>query len=122
MAEDSKASRRSENAFVAKVVTDPANPPDLARLHGYRGASSEAGHTRLYADADLSAWTDIPEGDVVYEAPVPAEVDPLGAVIVWIKRDAKIQTKTKSGSGAMFAPQPLAPTITQVTAPTVTPP
>ncbi len=85
----SEARRQGEN-FVAKLVPDPASPPDLMRLAGYRGASSQEGHVRLYGNPELSIYWDIPEGDVVYEQPVPADVDPLGAVTLWVKRDSKI--------------------------------
>jgi len=115
---------RRQDSFISKVVADPANPPQLIRLGGYKGASSEAGHVRLYANAELSFYSDIPEGDVLYETPVPADTDPLGGVFLFVKRDSKIissQSKQESqpsgggtepmnpyypyGFGAQAAPQ-----------------
>jgi hypothetical protein len=87
-AESKKPNRPGD--FISKVVTDPANPPELMRLSGYRGASSEAGHTRLYANPELSVYWDIPEADVLHEQAVPPDTDPLGSVTLWVKRDSKI--------------------------------
>ncbi|MBS1854230.1 MAG: hypothetical protein JST11_02610 [Acidobacteria bacterium] len=101
-----EARRPAEN-FVAKLVPDPASPPDLARLAGYRGASSMEGHVRLYANAELSLYWDIPEADVLHEQPVPADTDPLGAVVLWIKRDSKVVSnlsqQTQGGQPTMNA-------------------
>jgi len=100
------ARRHGEN-FVAKLVPDPAKPPDLMRLAGYRGASSQAGYVRLYANPELSIWFDIPEGDILYEQPVPTDVDPLGAVALWVKRDSKmISSLTQQAQGGQ---QPMSP-------------
>ncbi len=117
-------SGRRHDTFISKIVADPANPPQLIRLGGYKGASSEAGHVRLYANPELSFYSDIPEGDILYETPVPADADPLGAVVLFVKRDSKIissQSKQESqsvgggseamtpyypyGQGAQAAPQ-----------------
>jgi hypothetical protein len=55
---ESKKSEASRKAapFVSKIVTDPADPPNLLRLTGYRGASSEKDHIRLYANSELSGY------------------------------------------------------------------
>ena len=93
--EDSKkSSRRPANAFIAKVVSDPAKPPNLMRLVGYVGASPEAGSVRLYANSELTGYWDIPEADIVHELAVPEESDPLGSVMVWIKADSKVTYNT----------------------------
>jgi len=100
------AARRTDvNPFIGKVAPDPANPQPLVRLTGYRGASSEAGHTRLYLDANISGYVDIPDADVVHELPVPHEVDPLGAVSLWVKQNSKLNfhaSKTTGGDPSMF--------------------
>lgn len=133
------AARRTDiNPFIGKVAPDPAHPQPLMRLTGYRGASSEAGHTRLYLDANISGYVDIPDADIVHELPVPHEVDPLGAVSLWVKQNSKLNfqaSKSVGGDPSMFgqygmpggqaaAPQnvgatgfPTQPTFTQ---PTVT--
>jgi hypothetical protein len=83
------STRKPVDNFVSKIVTDPATPPELTRVTGYPGASTEDGHTRLYLNPELSAYLDIPEADIVYEQSVPNTTDPLGAVIWWIKQDSK---------------------------------
>ena len=97
---EAKKHEPSEHAFTGKAVPDPANPRPLLRITGYRGASSEAGHVRLYLDAEISSYIDIPEADVVYQLATPAETDPLGAVTLWVKRDAKLSFKTTNQGGA----------------------
>src|SRR4051812_7815111 len=99
------ATRRTDNAFIGKVVPDPANPVALMRLTGYRGPSSDAGHTRLYFDSSISSYADIPDADIVHELPVPPEADPLGAVSLWIKRNSKLNiqaSKQPGGEAPMF--------------------
>lgn len=118
--------RRQADNFVAKLVPDPANPPDLIRLSGYRGASSQEGCIRLYGNPELSIYWDIPEGDVLYEQAVPHDADPLGAVVMWIKRDSKLTSNlsqpAQGGQPDMFpgytgaAAAPQGPNI-QLTAP-----
>src|SRR5258705_6384584 len=99
------ATRRTEGSFIGKAVPDPANPQPLMRLTGYRGASSEAGQTRLYLDSSISSYVDIPDADIVYELPVPTEADPLGAVNLWVKRNSKLNfqaSKQQGGEPSMF--------------------
>jgi hypothetical protein len=72
--------------FVARIVKDPKNPPDILVLTGYVGASSEEAHTRLYFDPGLSNYVEIPNDAILHTE--PAGEGGLGAVYVWIKRDA----------------------------------
>src|ERR1051325_7714549 len=90
--------------FAARAVPDPANPQPLTRLTGYRGQSSEAGSVRLYLDANISSYVDIPEGDIAFELPVPHETEPLGAVTLWIKQDSnlKFQSTSQQGGQSMY--------------------
>src|SRR5258706_11800163 len=96
--------RHPADNFVSKLVPDPANPPDVIRLTGYPGASSQEGHIRLYANPELTTYWDIPEADVLYEKPVSPTVDPLGAVTLWIKRDSAIVSHAgkQGGDQAMY--------------------
>jgi hypothetical protein len=72
--------------FIAKIVKDPKNPPETLLLTGYLGASSEDGHTRLYFDAGLANYVEIPSDAILNTE--PSGDDGLGASYVWIKRDA----------------------------------
>jgi len=105
--------RKQGDNFVAKLVPDPAKPPDLIRLTGYRGASNQEGSVRLYGNAELSIYWDIPEGDVLYEQPVPSDADPLGAVTLWIKRDSKIvSNQSQQAQGGQQSMYTYPPTVT----------
>jgi hypothetical protein len=75
--------------FVAGIVKDPANPPQTTLLTGYVGASSEPGHTRLYFDAGLSSYVEIPDDAILHRQDVD---DPsgLGGTHLWVRRDAEL--------------------------------
>ena len=77
--------------FVGGVVSDPAAPPDSLLLLGYLGASSEAGHTRLYFDPQLTQYVEIPDDAILHvETPPEESTDPLRATWVWVHRDAAV--------------------------------
>lgn len=83
--EKNRVPREPASGFVGRLVPDPASPPELTMLVGYPGASAEDGQVRLYASPDLSRWWEIPQNEVLHRQNVPN--DPLGAEIVWIRRD-----------------------------------
>jgi hypothetical protein len=68
-------------------------------LTGWFGDSPDNGYRRLYTDADLSNYIDIPEDAVLYTEPV-RDAQPTGCVLVWIKRDAAVK---QGGSAASRA-------------------
>ncbi len=72
--------------FIAKIVKDPKNPPETLMLSGFIGASSEENHSRLYFDAGLGSYVEIPNDAILHTE--PAGDEGLGASYVWIKRDA----------------------------------
>src|SRR4051794_12521678 len=86
--EDANGPRMDE--FINRLVPDPANPPNTILLSGFLGASSEDGHTRLYFDAQLSSYVEIPNEGILHSQPMPAEQSPLGGSYVWIQRDAEL--------------------------------
>ncbi|HYE14606.1 MAG TPA: hypothetical protein VD968_09220, partial [Pyrinomonadaceae bacterium] len=63
--------------FVARIVRDPNDPPDLLLLSGYLGSSSEEGHVRLYLNEELSRYVEIPEGAIRHTQEIPPEQSPL---------------------------------------------
>src|SRR5215831_3706359 len=75
----------------SKIVTDPANPPDAVLLVGIQGASSEAGHTRLYFDPQFSNYIDIPDNALLHSQDIPADQSPFGQSYVWVKREALLK-------------------------------
>ena len=76
--------------FVSEVVKDPKTPVETLLLHGYVGESSEAGHTRLYFDPQLSSYAELPDDAILHSQEIPAAESPLGGTYVWIKRDAQV--------------------------------
>lgn len=91
-------------AFVAALIKDPADIPDLMMLVGYPGASAEEGHTRLYQNAELSHYYDIPDEAILHRTPAGAEADPLDTTYMWVKRDAAIlrRHRAQGVQGAAF--------------------
>src|SRR5437899_1058284 len=84
-----KTRTRKDN-FISKIVKDPASPPKTILLRGYLGDSSEEGHTRLYLDAQLNNYVEIPDDAILHEEDVPKDQSPLGETYVWIKQDAQV--------------------------------
>jgi hypothetical protein len=76
--------------FVRRIVTDPTNVPDVMRLYGYPGPSSEEGHDRLYLTPDLSSYVEVPRDAILHRMTVPPERDPNGAVVLWVRRNATL--------------------------------
>jgi hypothetical protein len=71
------------------------------RLYGYRGASSEENHDRHYLDADLSHYVEVPRSAILHRMAVPAEQDPNGAVVLWVRRDAALIYKSAPAAQAL---------------------
>src|SRR2546425_2658459 len=84
-----KTRTRKDN-FISKIVKDPASPPKTILLRGYLGDSSEEGHTRLYLDAQLNNYVEIPDDAILHEEDVAKDQSPLGETYVWIKQDAQV--------------------------------
>jgi len=84
--------------FVSKLVSDPNRPPDTILLCGFLGASSEEQHTRIYFDAQLTNYVELPNDAILHTAPLPPEQSQLGGSYVWIKQDAQITFGKPSGT------------------------
>src|SRR5262245_50445223 len=87
--------------FVGSIVTDPKNVPDVMRLYGYPGASSEEGHERLYLSPDLTNYVEVPRTAERRGVAVRADQDPHGAVCWWVKKDAALIYKMAPAAQAM---------------------
>lgn len=90
-----------DGSFVARIVEDPANVPDVMLLYGYPGASSEEGHERLYLSADLGAYVEIPAAAILHRAAAPREQDPHGGTTLWVRRDAALIQKLAPAAQAL---------------------
>jgi hypothetical protein len=97
--EEPRAEREAE--FVRQIVTDPRNVPDVMRLYGYPGASSEEHHDRLYLNADLSQYVEVPTNAILHRMAVPTEQDPNGAVVLWVRQDAALVYKSAPAAQAL---------------------
>jgi hypothetical protein len=71
------------------------------RLYGYPGASSEENHNRLYLSPDLSQYVEVPTGALLHRMTVPADQDPNGAVVLWVRRDAALIYKSAPAAQAL---------------------
>ena len=76
--------------FVARLVSDPASPPETTLLSGYPGASDEEGHTRIYFDPELSDYVDVPDGDILHTEAGGGDGGALEPSLVWIRRGAQV--------------------------------
>ena len=76
--------------FTAKVVTDPAKPQGTVLIQGFLGASSEADHTRVYADISLESYVDVANADIVHVEALPKDQSPLGGSYLWVKKEADV--------------------------------
>jgi len=94
---DDKTSRNAD--FIGRVVGDPANPPETRMLSGWFGDAAEKGYRRLYTEAELTSYVDIPDDAILYTEPI-RDSQPAGAVLVWIKRDAELKPGGSAASRA----------------------
>jgi hypothetical protein len=101
MAQSQRPERDGEAEFVRQVVTDPRNVPDVMRLYGYLGASSEENHERLYLNPDLSVYVEVPTGAVLHRVAASAEQDPNRGVTLWVRRDAALIYKSAPAAQAL---------------------
>jgi hypothetical protein len=101
MAQSERAGRDGEAEFVRRIVTDPRNVPDVMRLYGYLGASSEENHERLYLNPDLSVYVEVPTGTILHRVTASAEQDPNRGVTLWVRRDAALIYKSSPAAQAL---------------------
>ena len=74
--------------LVAKLVADPAAPPDLTLLNGYLGRSTDDACIRLYRSPTLNVWQDIPTDQIKHRLTIdPNPSCPLGELLVWMSRE-----------------------------------
>lgn len=105
---NAKEAGRAE--FIARLVKDPKQPPETLLLTGFLGDAADREYTRLYFDAELNDYVDIPTGAILHTQELPREESPLGESLVWIQREATLlhsraggeQTKAKFLEGPLF--------------------
>jgi hypothetical protein len=102
MAENEPQSKLHFDDFIPAVQPDPAKPEPSVMIAGYVGHGAE-GHVRIFPDATLNTWYDVPEADVIHSLPI-ADAK-LGGSYVWVRASAAI----KPGSAAVGAGTAAAP-------------
>ena len=91
MADDDDDDDTPRNAdFIEKVVSDAKDPPETRLLTGWLGDAADEGYRRLYTNAELSSYIDIPVDAILHSEPI-RDAQPPGAVFVWIRRDADLK-------------------------------
>lgn len=89
--------KSKEPSWVDRLVPDPISPPRLQVLSGYRGRAAAEGAVRLYLQADLASWVDLPGDAVVHES---ESTDALGLprAWLWLAGDTPLQTGSLAGA------------------------
>ena len=76
------------DAFVKAVRPDPKSTENTVYLEGFIGESSIPNHFRLYSDASLNDFVEIPTDAVIHSIAHSKEESPLGGSKLWVKQDA----------------------------------
>ncbi len=97
-----------EDPLVAALLPDPGKlPVNAAVLRGFVGKSLKEGSWRLYLDAELTEYVEIPEAEILYARELPDG----GGTAVWVPgtlrldrvRMAATQIQAEFLSGAITA-------------------
>jgi hypothetical protein len=76
-----------QDAFVAKVAKHPTRS---LLFKGFVGKAKQAGYTRIYSDAELTDYVDVPTNAILHSQPASAQDSPLGGSYLWVKSEAII--------------------------------
>ena len=87
--------RLKEDPHVAALVPDPsAGPPDTTALHGYVGKSTRANCWRLYLDATLASYVELPEDDILHHRQIADD----GGTLVWVPKSLELKVTRVSST------------------------
>jgi hypothetical protein len=93
---DEKKSLKADK-LIQKLVSDPANPPDVTVIKGFLGESHRPGYWRLYLSPDLKSYVEIVESDILHSQEVSENQSALGGTLLWVKKGASLEhTRTVS--------------------------
>ena len=79
---------RKPSGFIAALVKDPNNPPEVVEITGYIGDAAEEGRTRIYLDTTLQNYVEVDEKAILHVEPVPD--GKLGLSHIFVAADAEI--------------------------------
>lgn len=87
------ATRAAEDLVTPQgLPSESSEPPDAIVLTGFLGASGRAGYRRLYLDATLKDYVEIPNDDVRHLEWIGAEQSVFGRkATLWIRRGAALE-------------------------------
>ncbi len=90
------ATRAAEDLVTPEgLPSESSEPPDAIVLTGFLGASGRTGYRRLYLDATLKDYVEIPSEDVRHLEWVGAERSIFGRkATLWIRRGAALEYTT----------------------------
>lgn len=74
--------------FVTHLVKDAAKPPQVTLLRGYVGPGADKGNERIYFDATLRRYVDVPRDGILHMQTDPSSK--LEAQFVWIDPKAEV--------------------------------
>jgi len=89
--QETAAADAQPDDFVAALVRDPKQPPRVRILTGWFGISSEPNHRRLYLDAELRGYIDVPSDAVLHREEIGKDRSLLRGSIVWVNRDVELK-------------------------------
>lgn len=79
----------------ALVPEGKEEPPNATVLHGYLGQSATKKCWRLYLDASLGSYTEVPEADILHHQHVADE----GGTLIWVPSSLELKvTKVSSAT------------------------
>jgi hypothetical protein len=97
MARVARSASFAEDDLVARLVPDPAAPPDVRLISGWLGKSARSGYWRLYLTPGLSRYLEFDERAIRHHQRLTSPEAPLGGTLLWVDRDAKlVETRTSS--------------------------
>src|SRR4051812_32342489 len=105
-----KASDPYVHPIVKALAGNPAQPLDLAVIRGYIGPGDVGGITRVYLDAVLSQWRDIPDEQVLHIDHLGRNAEsPLGEDLVWVTTRTALRVAVESAAAPPIADPAAAP-------------
>jgi hypothetical protein len=79
---------RRLSEFIANLVKDPKNPPEVVEITGFLGGAAESGRTRIYLDTTLQNYVEVMEDKILHVEPV--ERGQLGLSLIFVSADAQV--------------------------------
>jgi hypothetical protein len=76
--------------FATAIAKSNRTMPKLRILQGYIGETEQSDHIRLFLDAELSRFVDVPVSGIAHFKDFRDAKNTLAPVVFWVRQDAKI--------------------------------